>query len=197
MKYKISKYCKIRNGSVEVDGKTILKTCETPGTSKQFKEIYLSTGIDYPKFYKMDMLSKLAFLAVELLKSDRFCEKNTAVIFANRHSTTDVDLKYINSIDPEKYFPNPSLFVYTLPNVMIGEISIRHNLKGETIFISLDCFDGKTFEQCLNAMICDNCIIGFIEYESESNFEAFTAFLEKTVDSCDKAGVELEKIYNS
>jgi hypothetical protein len=75
MSLKIIRSCRIFNDTVEVDGKTILKTTETPGTSKQFKEIYLSLNIDYPKFYKMDMLSKLAFLAVEFIKNEELFRK--------------------------------------------------------------------------------------------------------------------------
>nr|HQI05586.1 hypothetical protein [bacterium] len=79
MSLKVIRSCRIFNDTVEVDGRTVLKTTETAGTSKQFKEIYLSLNIDYPKFYKMDMLSKLAFLAVEFIKNEGFSEKDTAI----------------------------------------------------------------------------------------------------------------------
>jgi len=173
------KSCRIFNDTVEVDGKTVLKTTQTPGTSKQFKEIFLSLGIDYPKFYKMDMLSKLAFLAVEFIKNEGFSEKETAVILANVHSTIDVDSKYLKSIDPDNYFPNPAQFVYTLPNVMIGEISIRHNIKGESVFLSTESKDPVFIENIIGALEFKNCIAGFVEYENENNFEADIIFFEK------------------
>ncbi|HQO93173.1 MAG TPA: 3-oxoacyl-ACP synthase [bacterium] len=179
MSLKTIRSCRIFNDTVEVDGKTILKTTETPGTSKQFKEIYLSLGIDYPKFYKMDMLSKLAFLAVEFIKNGSFCEKDTAVILSNRHSTVDADQKYIKSIEPDNYFPNPAVFVYTLPNVMIGEISIRHNLKGESVFLSNEKKDFELIENIAGTLEFRNCVAGFVEYENENNFEADIRFFEK------------------
>lgn len=179
MRLKIIRSCRIFNDTVEVDGKTVLKTTETPGTSKQFKEIYLALNIDYPKFYKMDMLSKLAFLAVEFIKNENFCEKETAIILANTHSTLDVDLKYMKSIDPGNYFPNPAFFVYTLPNVMIGEISIRHNLKGESVFVSAENKDPELIGNIAKTLEFKNCIAGFVEYENENNFEADIIFFER------------------
>ncbi|HNW16525.1 MAG TPA: 3-oxoacyl-ACP synthase [bacterium] len=181
MRLKIIRSCRISNDTVEVDGKTVLKTTETPGTSKQFKEIYLSLNIDYPKFYKMDMLSKLAFLAVEFIKNEGFSEKDTAIIMTNANSTLDVDLKYTKSIDPDNYFPNPAFFVYTLPNVMIGEISIRHNLKGESVFVSTENKDLELLENIAKTLEFKNCIAGFIEYENENNFEADIIFLKETI----------------
>lgn len=201
IKYRISKYCTIRNDTVSIDGKVVLKTAEQPGTSKQFKEIFQSLGIEYPKFYKMDMLSKLAFLAFEILTKDsgiKITETNTGILLANRFSTIDTDRKFIQTIEPENHFPNPSLFVYTLPNVMTGEISIRKNIKGETLFISTDGFSASMMTKTLETMIFDNCLAGFIEYGNENNFEAFAVFLEKT-DNFDNNSLDFEfdRLYNS
>lgn len=201
MSYKIIRYCTIRNDTISIDGKQVLKTVEHPGTSKQFKEIFQSLGIEYPKFYKMDMLSKLAFLAFEILTRDSgssISGTKTAILLTNRHSTIDDDTKYLQSITGENYFPNPALFVYTLPNVMIGEISIRKNIKGETLFVSTDRFSGETIENCLDSMIFENCLTGFIEYENENNFEAFAVFLEKSEYSGNNSlNLELERLYNN
>lgn len=199
--YRIKKHCRIFKDSVMVNGTEVLKTIESSGTSKQFKEIYLDIGVSYPKFYKMDMLSKLAFLGTEyLLKeiSEKPDETKTAILFANRHSTINIDRKYIETIKDENYFPNPAYFVYTLPNVMIGEISIRHNLKGETLFVQTPGFSGEWMEKCLNSMVFENSICGFIEYVNENNFEAFLTFIERD----EKNGIislstELDRLYNS
>lgn len=201
MKYRILKYCTVRNDTVSVDGKPVLKTVEQPGTSKQFKEIFQSLGIEYPKFYKMDMLSKLAFLAFEILTKDtgtKITETNTGILLANRHSTLDTDRKFQQTIKPENHFPNPSLFVYTLPNVMIGEISIRKNIKGETLFISTDGFSADDMKTALETMAFDNCLAGFVEYADENDFEAFAVFLEKSDDfDNNPVDCELLRLYNS
>jgi len=199
--YQIVKYCKIRNNSVVVDGINVLKTSESPGTSKQFKEIYSSLQLTYPKFFKMDMLSKLAFLAAEYLVRDisqKLNETETAIFLSNKNSTIDVDKKYLETIGDDNYFPNPALFVYTLPNVMIGEISIRHNLKGETLFAQVPLFCGETIEKYLKAMSFENCIAGFVEYENENNFEAILAFIERNEKSSNIVlSQEFDRLHNS
>src|SRR5690606_41290579 len=83
----------------------------------------------------MDALSKLAFMASEMVLRDEE-NKNTALVFANRSSSLDTDMKYQESISSaENYFPSPAVFVYTLPNICLGEISIRHQLQTENAFL--------------------------------------------------------------
>lgn len=113
------------------------------------KSLYKSLGISYPKFYKMDRLCKLAFLGAEILLSDTDVKTlnpyKVAMLFSNGSGSSDTDAKYQQTIDDRNnYFPSPKIFVYTLANIMSGEISIRHGLKGEnTVFIEKDF--NKTF----------------------------------------------------
>jgi len=117
-------------------------------SSVEFTEFYRSLQVDYPKFFKMDNLSKLGFLASEMIFKDdehRFepCE-NIAVVCFNRSSSLDVDTQYQATIsDNENFFPSPSLFVYTLPNIVAGEIAIRNKFFGETFFYLCKEFDAK------------------------------------------------------
>jgi hypothetical protein len=76
----------------------------------------------------------------------------------------DTDLDYQELIrDRSNYFPSPSVFVYTLPNILIGEICIRHKIRGENAFFVSEGFDPgqitdyvtRLFEQGnVNACIC-------------------------------------------
>ena len=114
----------------------------------EITEFYRSLQIDYPKFFKMDGLSKLGFLASEIMFKDdenRFApSENTAVICFNRSSSLEIDTQYQATIsDNDHYFPSPSLFVYTLPNIVTGEIAIRNNFLGETSFYICKDFDAK------------------------------------------------------
>ncbi len=113
--------------------------------SKYAKALYKFFKIKYPKYYKMDKLSKLAFLASEILLKDedflkKYDEEDISVIISNGSSSLDTDAEYQKTIeDKNNYFPSPSVFVYTLANIMIGEICIRNKIKGEnTVFISKD-----------------------------------------------------------
>ena len=105
-------------------------------------ELYRTYVGDYPKFFKMDTLSRLGFIAAELiLKESRV--QNTeyrpdAIILANRSASIKNDKDYLDTISEGKYYPSPALFVYTLPNIVTGEIAIRHHIQGETSFYILD-----------------------------------------------------------
>lgn len=104
-------------------------------------QIYRDTVGSYPKFFKMDLLSKLGFVGIEKLMAKvretqpdfALDSERTVVIVANRSSSLKNDLDYQETIkDKDDYFPSPALFVYTLPNIVAGEVAIRHKLFGET-----------------------------------------------------------------
>ena len=108
----------------------------------------------------MDNLSKLAFLTAELLLKSEISEEqenNIALVFANKSSSLDTDVKYQDSIvDSENYFPSPAVFVYTLPNICIGEISIKHQLKSENTFFIFDSFDSEFMTNYSNLLLNTN-----------------------------------------
>ena len=102
---------------------------------KMLVELYRRYAGDYPKFFKMDTLSRLGFIAAELLLKD---EQVEAVILATRSASIKNDTDYMATITDDNYYPSPALFVYTLPNIVTGEIAIRHHIQGETSFYILD-----------------------------------------------------------
>lgn len=134
---------------------------------------------DYPKFYKMDGLSRLGFVASEILLNAEKGEtdKEKAIIFFNHSSSIASDRNYKESIkDKDNYFPSPSIFVYTLPNIVTGEIAIRNHFHGETSFFILPDKDKKMMEEILQASCRDvqskSFLTGWIDYEDERHFEA-------------------------
>lgn len=134
---------------------------------------------DYPKFYKMDGLSRLGFVASEILLNAEKGEtdKERAIIFFNHSSSIASDRNYKESInDKNNYFPSPSIFVYTLPNIVTGEIAIRNHFQGETSFFILPDKDEMMMEEILQASCRDaqskSFLTGWIDYEDERHFEA-------------------------
>lgn len=134
---------------------------------------------NYPKFYKMDGLCRLGFVASEILlnaeKGDT--DEERAIIFFNHSSSIASDRNYKESIkDKDNYFPSPSIFVYTLPNIVTGEIAIRNHFQGETSFFILPDKDEKMMEEILQASCRDaqskSFLTGWIDYEDERHFEA-------------------------
>lgn len=134
---------------------------------------------NYPKFYKMDGLSRLGFVASEILLNAEKGEtdKERAIIFFNHSSSIASDRNYKVSInDKNNYFPSPSIFVYTLPNIVTGEIAIRNHFHGETSFFILPDKDERLMEEILQASCRDaqskSFLTGWIDYEDERHFEA-------------------------
>ena len=134
---------------------------------------------NYPKFYKMDGLCRLGFVASEILLNAEKGEtdKERAIIFFNHSSSIASDRNYKESInDKDNYFPSPSIFVYTLPNIVTGEIAIRNHFHGETSFFILPNKDERMMEEILQASCRDaqskSFLTGWIDYEDERHFEA-------------------------
>ena len=139
------------------------------------KNLFKSLEIDYPKFYKMDNQSKLAFLAAEIiLKDENTLNKNQdiALVFANRNSSLDSDLKHQKSIQStDEIFPSPAVFVYTLANICLGEVSIRHHLKTENAFFISSNFDEDRLKKYANYLINKNkakkVVLAWVDYLQE------------------------------
>lgn len=176
----IQSYITIQNNEIVLNGTSVFKT-EPTDFADFSKQAYRNFKIEYPKFFKMDALSKLAFLGAEMLLkpiTSSEIENNIALVLANKSSSLDTDVKYQESIsDKENYYPSPAVFVYTLPNICLGEISIRHQLKSENSFFIFDTFNTEFMTQysdiLLNSGKADTVLCGWVEYFNES----YNAFL--------------------
>ena len=144
-------------------------------------EIYKNNIGSYPKFYKMDKLSQLGFVASELLLSQESPRQepciDRAVVLFNHASSVCVDREYERSIAlGDDYFPSPSLFVYTLPNIVCGEIAIRHGYHAETSFYIMSSKDDTLMNRVIASTFIDktlqSMVAGWIDYQDDHTFEA-------------------------
>ena len=137
---------------------------------------------DYPRYYKMDALSRLGFVAAELLlraaygNGQRDCGDCAMVLF-NHTSSIVADRAYWASVrDEEKRFPSPSAFVYTLPNMVTGEVAIRFGSHGETSLYQLCRRNDLLMRQILAATATDrdamHIVSGWIDCQDERHFIA-------------------------
>lgn len=180
----ISNYSIIEDNAVFLNGKKIIEQPDL-SFSDFAKEAYKKAEISYPKFFKMDKLSKLAFLAAEIIFKEILTKEkgnDIALVFANQSASLDTDVNYQKSIaDQDDYFPSPGLFVYTLPNICIGEISIRHQLKTENAFFVSETFDIDFISTYANALMetgkAQKVLCGWIELYEE-NYKAFVYLVE-------------------
>jgi len=154
--------------------------------SAAITELYRSLQVDYPKFFKMDGLSKLGFLASEMIfkdDKDRFTPReDIALICFNHSSSLEVDTQYQATIcDNESYFPSPSLFVYTLPNIVTGEIAIRNKFFCETFSYLCKKFDAKQMVEVVKGAFRDKTttavLVAWIECYEEKR-EVFMTLIE-------------------
>lgn len=184
----ISNFVKIRKNKVLLNNHEFFKADADETMTQFLKKLYKNLNLDYPKYFKMDPLCKLAFLAAEVLISNESSYPESAhdqvgVVFSNSTSSLDTDLKYFDTIrDPHNYFPSPSLFVYTLPNILIGEISIRHKMTGENIFTISEKLNTKElYDQVKFLFDTDSiqgALCGWVDV-LENQYEAFLFFVKK------------------
>ncbi len=175
MRAKASVY--ITNQGITVNNKPVFTDIVFVDNKLPFNKIYKQLGITYPKYHKMDNLSKLGFLGVELLKREidlsHYGEDRIAQIFQNSYSSLDTDIVHQKSINNKK-MASPAVFVYTLPNIVMGEIAIRNKLYGENLFILADKFLPQNWLELSSVQLAlgkaDAIIGGWIEI-FENNFD--------------------------
>ncbi|WP_459209530.1 3-oxoacyl-ACP synthase [Aquimarina rhabdastrellae] len=182
-KYYIKHYCAIKNEAVYKNGE-VYHEDETSDNLKDFaKGIYKKLELKYPKFYKMDELCKFSFLASEILLMNEEIDEDTALVFANKASSLVTDRKHQETInDPENYFPSPAIFVYTLPNIALGEISIKHKFKSENAFFVNEKFDSSFImnysQMLLDTQKATKVICGWVDLDS-NKYDVFLTYLTR------------------
>jgi len=200
---KIKEYCRISNNRVLLNDQLLY---EDQGTDFNtfIKLAYKKMDTNYPKFFKMDDLSKLGFLASDILlkpiTQDSEISKNIALVFSNSASSLKTDRKHQGSIvDKENYFPSPAVFVYTLPNICLGEISIKHRLYSENSFFIFNHFNAGYLHDYASSLIktnkADEVLCGWINCDAE-DYEAFL-YLVSTEGSIAHNKEEIIKLYTT
>ncbi len=178
--------CFIHQGKLVVNGKVLFSSEATADVF--FTELYTLSGANYPKFYKMDAQSQLAFLCAEFLLKDNTVKGTTpfdwSVVLSCANSSNDTDIKYWENA---RQAPSPAAFVYTLPNVMLGEICIRHSFKGENSCFIFDTFDTAFQVNYVNRLLekrAKACVHGWVNFFKEE----YAAFLFLTVNMSETQG---------
>lgn len=187
----ISKTTHISQNQVWCDDQLVFKQ-ETDGNFQEFiKSAFKQLCTPYPKFYKMDSLSKLAFVASEVLLKDtallsKYAKEDIGLVFLNSSSTINTDRDHQKSIsDRNNYFPSPAIFVYTLPNIMLGELCIKNGFFGENTLLISEKFDAELLHRQVELLLGNKrlqaCIAGWAEI-NDNNYEAFTMLVETDIN---------------
>lgn len=194
----IKKYCRLGNGVCSLDGKTFFKA-EFRDTKEFLAGLYRAMGLDYPKFFKMDLLAKSGFLAAELVLQGAVTGngQRTGLFLANCSSSLDTDRHYQDTIG-EAYFPSPSVFVYTLPNIVSGEICIRHKIYGENTFFVSREFPAKRMyryvEKAFDGPELDGALVGWLECDRD-RCDVLVLWVEREGTGMDFTEDRINKLY--
>ena len=192
----INGYISAGNHKISRNGKLFYESDQSVSFGEFTKSLYKSLELNYMKFFKMDNLCKIAFLSTEILfkdsgLKDRYKPEDIGIVLINSASSIDSDIKFQETIsDKSNYFPNPSLFVYTLPNIMIGEISIKNNIKGENALFLFDNFEFEFLTDYINNLFINKkiqaCLGGYINFDPSVNtgkrtddYESFIFWVEQ------------------
>lgn len=165
----VTSYIRIRNRKI-FSQKNLLFTAVGNTFNDFADQFYRKFEVAYPKFHKMDNLCKLGFIGADILLnnndlSSKYSPYDIGVILSNRNSSLDTDLKHHRQIQNGP--ASPAVFVYSLPNIVIGEICIRHGIKGDnTFFIEKNYNIPSQVEyitQLLQSGTIKACIGGWVE----------------------------------
>lgn len=207
-KFHIKSYCHIKNQTVSVNGDAIFGEDSVDFTTF-IKDAYKFLKTDYPRFFKMDKLSKLAFLAADVLLNRESLSKdatptgehenNIALIFSNKASSLDTDRKHQGAIENvDEYYPSPAVFVYTLPNICLGEISIKHRLYSENSFFIFERFNAEHLQLYANYLLrngkAEKVLCGWVDFDKNS-YEAFL-YLVENEGEIEHNTEEITRLYN-
>ena len=187
------------NGIVEYES-------EGESVGEFIRSVYRHYHIDYPKFSKMDNLCKLAFLSAEILLREtdilqKYPGEEVAIILENASSSLEYDLRHMESIrDRNNYFPSPSVFVYTIPNIMVAEIAIRHKAKGENAVFIFQQFDPGLIDHYVSELFRNQqvncCLSGWVECYGDQ-YQSFLFIIEQEDKIKRSKGLQESIVFNT
>lgn len=190
----ITTYCKIAGNKITVNGNVVFQGQKNIAFPDFIKQVYKTFDFSYAKFFKMDNLCRLGFAATEIALIEtgilsHYNEGDIAVVIQNGSSSIDTDTEFRQTIiDRDNYFPSPGLFVYTLPNILIGEISIKNHLTGESTLFVTEKPDFPFLHTYTKALVQTGktkaCIMGWVDFDrhtpdrNDVQYEAFIYIVE-------------------
>src|SRR5437762_3447769 len=99
----ISSWVSVRDAIARLN-RSVFFQRDRSGRDTFVKDLYKQLDCDYPKFYKMDGLSRLAFVAAELLLKDeslknKYNADEIALVFSNASASLETDKTYFASVE--------------------------------------------------------------------------------------------------
>jgi len=174
----IQNWVRIKNGRIFNSEKLLFNSSEKD-LNIFLKSAYDFLKVNYPKYHKMDGLSKLGILASEIIFRNKKVLPETALVFSNNASSLETDIQFQDSTNT---FASPSLFVYTLPNIVLGEISIKYKLQSENAFFIAEKFNAELLknytETLLTSAKAPEVLCGWLNLQN-GEYDVFLCLVSK------------------
>jgi len=143
-------------------------------------EIFKKYLADGSRFFKMDLYSRLAYAGMSLLAKDAlegYDPEDVALFVFTQQGSLLADRKHLSTFsNPDEFFPSPAVFINTLPNVVLGEIAVKNNIKGETTLVLLPDRDEAAIQRIMEASLAATrpavVLCGWVDCGAEDNFVA-------------------------
>jgi len=161
--------CSVSSGQLMLNDTIVFEGTAEPEVF--LRAAFKALDLPYMKFYKMDPLSRLAFVATEYLSGlpecSAFLGHDVALVLSNRSASLDTDLNHLRVLRETSGEASPAVFVYTLPNVLMGELCIRHQWKGRNLFLITGQYDENFMQQYVSFLLgsgrAEACLYGWVE----------------------------------
>ncbi len=107
------------------------------GNGRTYRELFGKTDDTYRR---LDRQTRAIVLAVEATGLDRLLtpeeREHTALVTETICGSIEADLKYTHSL--EAGLVHAAIFPYTLQSTCLGDVALRHGLRGPTLCLSID-----------------------------------------------------------
>jgi len=189
MKYIITRFCRISLDLTLPNSVRIQTHALDEIQNSDFFALYKHAEIDYPKYFKMDSISKYGIIAAEyLLKGidlkEKYSETDMGIVLSNASGSLDTDAEFQKTINNKvSFFPSPAIFVYTLSNIVMGEICIKYKIKGENMFFLSESVQFELLQSFVSDLFekesIQTAVVGWVEY-SLGKPDVLLLLVEKT-----------------
>ena len=175
--YEEIKRLRITPDGLTVDGLPVSMEARGSALVTEIFKKYLADG---SRFFKMDLYSRLAYVGTTLLAKDALEGVNpedVALFIFTLNGSVLADRKHLSTFsNPDEFYPSPAVFINTLPNVVLGEIAVRNNIKGGTTLVMLPDRDETTIDRILEASLSATrpsvMICGWVDCDAQDSFIA-------------------------
>lgn len=153
--YKVAHTINSDGKSIWLNGNVIFQREENEiDTPTQY---YRNNKLQYLKFFKMDIASKWGIVCAEILMQQIDLQYinpfKKCILLGNTSASLHTDIIYSKTMQD---IPQPAIFVYTLPNIVMGEIAIKWQWKGENTFFVLNKESKNDIDEMISVLFAND-----------------------------------------